>query len=64
MNLATLLQRLEAEQAQLAQAALQQPAGRDSFEYGRVVGMFAGLDRAKDVIIGLVAEREKRGFDL
>jgi len=59
-----LLQRLKTEQAQLAKEALGQPHSRDLFEYGRVVGMYAGLERAADVLIDLVKESEERGFNL
>ncbi|HET8730781.1 MAG TPA: hypothetical protein VFM34_06695 [Moraxellaceae bacterium] len=64
MNLATLLRWLETEQARLAQDALQQPAARDLFEYGRVVGLYAGLERAKDVLIENLREQERKTFDL
>lgn len=58
------LQRLETEQAQLAKEALERPAGRDVFDYGRAVGLYAGLERAKQAIIEMVAEHERKGFDL
>lgn len=58
-----LLQRLVEEQATLAAEALRQPASRDLFEYGRVVGMYAGLELAKDALVSLVAEHERRGRD-
>lgn len=59
-----LLQRLKTEQALIAQEALAQPQHRDTFEYGRVVGIYAGLQRAADVLIDLVKEQEERGFNL
>ena len=63
MRLEHLLQRLETEQARLATEALKQPAARDVFEYGRVVGMYAGLEMAKAAITALVEEtEEKRRF--
>ena len=64
MKLETLLQRLETEQARLASEALAQPSGRDAFDYGRAVGMYAGLEHAKRVLVELVAERDKRDFHL
>lgn len=64
MKLETLLQRLETEQARLATEALAQPSGRDAFDYGRAVGMYAGLEHAKRTLIDMVAEREKRDFHL
>ena len=58
------LQRVETEQAQLAKEALERPAGRDVFDYGRAVGLYAGLERAKQAFIEMVAEHERKGFDL
>lgn len=58
------LQRLEAEQARLATEALERPTGRDAFDYGRAIGMYAGLEHAKSTIIDMVAEHERKGFDL
>lgn len=58
------LQRLEAEQAQLAKEALERPAGREAFDYGRAVGFYAGLEHAKVTIMDLVTEHEQKGFDL
>lgn len=64
MRIESLLQRLETAQAQLAKEALERPAGRDSFDYGRVVGLYAGLELAKTTLIEMVAERERKDFDL
>ena len=64
MRIEVFLQRLEQSQTDLARDALQQPQGRDTFEYGRVVGIFAGLELAKTVLIDMVAESERKAFDL
>jgi hypothetical protein len=64
LNIAILLKVIEDAQAQLARDSLRQPAGRDAFDYGRAVGMYAGLEHAKDLIVGLVAERERKDFNL
>jgi hypothetical protein len=64
MRIEVLLQRLEQSQADLARDALQQPQGRDTFEYGRVVGIYAGLELAKNVLIDMVAEKEQKDFNL
>jgi len=64
MRIEMFLQRLEVEQAQLAKEALERPAGHDGYDYGRVVGMYAGLQLAKETIINMVAEHEQKGFDL
>ena len=64
MRIETLLQRLEQSQADLARDALAQPQSRDTFEYGRVVGIYAGLELAKTVLIDMVAEKERKDFNL
>jgi hypothetical protein len=64
MKIEVLLQRLEFEQARLAAEALAHPAGKDGFDYGRAVGMYAGLEHAKRTLIELVAEKERRDFNL
>lgn len=64
MRLETLLQRLETEQASLAHDALRQPSGREPFDYGMAVGMYAGLERAKQVLVDMVAEKERRDFNI
>ena len=64
MRIETLLQRLEQAQADLSRDALQQPQARDTFEYGRVVGLYAGLELAKTVLIDTVAEKERKDFNL
>lgn len=64
MKIDMILRRLDEEKHMLAHEALQHPQSRDTFEYGRVVGMYAGIDHAKNVIIDMIAEREKKNFDL
>ena len=64
MRIETLLQRLEQSQSELARDALQQPQGRNLYEYGKVIGMYAGLELAKTVLIDMVAEKERKDFDL
>lgn len=63
MRLETLLQRLEAEQTALAHQTMQQPVPGD-FNYGKAVGMYAGLELAKRALIDLVAERDRKDFNL
>lgn len=53
-----IVRRLEERQAELAKAALAQPAGRDDFEYGRVCGMYAGLEDARQLILNLLADKD------
>ena len=64
MKIEMLLQRLVEEQAMLARETLEQPSGREAYDFGRAVGLYAGIERAKIVLIDLVKEHEKRGFDL
>jgi len=64
MRIEVLLQRLEQSQANLARDALEQPQGRDLFEYGKVAGIYAGLELAKTVLIDTVAEKERKDFNL
>jgi len=45
---------IEKEQQELAAAALRSPNSRDAFEYGRVSGVYAGLERAKQVLISTI----------
>ena len=63
MRLETLLQRLEEEQATLARQTLEKPIPGD-FNYGKAVGMYAGLELAQRVLIDLVAEKDRRDFNL
>ena len=63
MRLEMLLQRLDREQATLAHEALQHPQTGE-FNYGKAVGMYAGLEMAKRALLDLVAEKERKDFDL
>lgn len=56
------LQRIEAEKARLAKEAMEKPGGGDAFAYGRAVGMYAGLDLAANLLIGMFAEKERDDF--
>ena len=42
---------LRARRSELAESALQSPSGRDTFEYGRVCGIYKGLEMAEDTLI-------------
>jgi hypothetical protein len=61
MRIEPLLRRLEAEQAALAKAALTSPQARDLFEYGRVVGVHAGLAQAITIILEMADEQDRKG---
>lgn len=47
---------LERELNTLAHSALNLPSARDSFEYGRMVGMYAGLKKAVELVDGQLDE--------
>ena len=49
---------LRGKQIELAASALQQPAGRDSFEYGRVCGIHLGVELALGIIENVLNERD------
>ena len=53
------ISRLKAKRAALAESGLQQPQGRDAFEYGRVVGTFGGLTVAITTIEEVLDEQAK-----
>jgi hypothetical protein len=57
-----LIKRLEDEQKTLAIEALSRPQGKDSYDYGRVVGIYAGLEQAKNLIQDIMAEKEAKDF--
>lgn len=52
------------EQTEMAQAALRSPSARDEFEYGRVCGMHAGLERALVLIDNLIKDRNEKEINL
>lgn len=54
------LQRLGTVRDTIAHQALETPAGRDSFEYGRACGMYAGLSLAMGTIQEMLEEDAKR----
>lgn len=56
INAGRVLQLLETARRDLSEAAMQRPAGRDAFEYGRVVGMYAGLSEAFEIVSNAMDE--------
>lgn len=58
MNVPKIILALEKEQAEMAAAALKRPNARDAFEYGRVSGHYAGLERAIQIIVNTMKEEE------
>ena len=62
MRVEILIRRIEDEQASLAKDALSRPQGKDAYDYGRVVGIYAGLEQAKNLILDTMAEKEAKDF--
>lgn len=60
MKIEMLLQRLENEQARLAKEAMETPTGCDHSYYVRAVGMYAGLEHAKRILLDMVSERDRK----
>lgn len=58
MRVEQLLRLLEQKQADLAKGLLAAPLGRDAFEFGRSTGLYAGLEMAKDAILGFYEDVE------
>ena len=56
MQIDRVLNLLTTEQQELAVAALRSPNSHDAFEYGRMVGMYAGMERAIEVILSTIKE--------
>jgi|DEB3_MinimDraft_2_1074329.scaffolds.fasta_scaffold12659_2 hypothetical protein len=59
-----IISALKAEQARAAHGALQAPAGRDSFEYGRVCGIYSGLQQALNVIDAVLKDIDRKESEL
>lgn len=54
MSVERAIMKLQQEQAELAKSALRSPNSRDAFEYGRMVGMYAGIERAIEVLTSTI----------
>lgn len=58
MSVEKAILKLQQEQQELATAALRSPNSRDLFEYGRMVGMYAGYERAIAVLMSTFKEED------
>lgn len=58
MSIERAIMLIEREQQDLAAAALRSPNSRDAFEYGRVSGVYAGLERAKEILLSTIVTEE------
>ena len=56
MQIDRVLNLLTTAQQELAVAALRSPNSHNAFEYGRMVGMYAGMERAIEVILSTIKE--------
>jgi hypothetical protein len=59
MTIDKVLNAITNAQQELAIAALRTPNSHDAFEYGRMVGMYAGLERALEVILSTIKEEDE-----
>jgi hypothetical protein len=59
MTIDKVLNAITSAQQELAIAALRSPNSHDAFEYGRMVGMYAGLERALEVIMSTIKEEDE-----
>jgi hypothetical protein len=57
MSEVRILSTLKRELDEIAHQAMGSPVGRDAFEYGRVTGMYAGLQRAVEVVEMAIGDR-------
>lgn len=60
MRIEKVLHQLSLERDKLSSEALDKPAGRDAYEYGRVVGMRAGLTHAINTVGRLLEDEARR----
>ena len=59
MTIDKVLNAITNAQQELAIAALRTPNSHDVFEYGRMVGMYAGLERALEIILSTLKEDDE-----
>ncbi len=57
-----LLKRIDNEMTDCAQTALTRPANRDSFEYGRMCGVYIGMNRIREIILLMNDEADAKEF--
>lgn len=55
-----IISALKAKLDECAHSALRAPSQRDAFEYGRLVGIYAGLQMALDVVDNALGEDEEK----
>ena len=63
MRIETLLAAIDQKMDEVAKDALRAPS-KEMFDYGRSVGVYAGLEQAKTLIVDLVKDAGARDHDL
>lgn len=58
------VQKIKQRQAEFATSALTKPAERTEHEYGRVCGIYAGLEMALELYLDLLADRDQKDREL
>ena len=64
MRVEVLVRMLEDLQKKFASATLSHPPGKESYDLGRAVGVYAGLAMAINLIMETLADEESGKFDL
>jgi hypothetical protein len=60
MRVEQFIQRIEAEQIKFARDALEKPSNRTEYGYGYAAGVYAGLKMAGDLLLNILAEKERK----
>ena len=60
MKVETVLARLDEEMLRVARDAVETPREGTSYEYGRMIGLYAGLALAKETVVNLYADKDER----
>jgi hypothetical protein len=58
------LQLLDKEQSEYARQALLTPRGQNAYDYGHAVGVYAGLERAREILDEMLRDKDARDNDL
>lgn len=64
VNAAYVEQTLGKMMAEIAAAAMEQPAGQDAFAYGKAVGVYAGLKMARQKLLDTLKDAEDKTNEL
>ena len=64
MQLDVFLRKIDQALAEFAADALRAPQGKEAFDYGRSVGVYAGLEQARQILIDTVRDADARDRDI